>query len=156
MNKNQKIKKYIWQRRPLLSILILILLFVVIFPFLWIFQMSLRPVDDAMGYDLFYIPTFEHYISLWTDDSEFPKSFLNSVYSSLLATIISLVAGIPAAYSLSRWDYKNKNQINLWILATRMAPPIAFTIPFFLAYRTLGLVDTILGLSLIYITFNLK
>jgi len=36
-----------------------------------------------------------------------------------------------------------------------MAPPIAFTIPFFLAYRYLGLLDTVAGLSLIYLTFNL-
>ena len=43
----------------------------------------------------------------------------------------------------------------LWILVTRMAPPIAFTIPFFLAYRWLGLLDTVWGLALIHLTFNL-
>ena len=43
----------------------------------------------------------------------------------------------------------------MWILATRMAPPIAFTIPFFLAYRYLHLLDTVAGLVIIYLTFNL-
>ena len=43
----------------------------------------------------------------------------------------------------------------MWILATRMAPQIAFTIPFFLAFRLIGLSDTVLGLALIYLTFNL-
>jgi hypothetical protein len=43
----------------------------------------------------------------------------------------------------------------LWILVTRMAPPIAFTIPFFLAYRWLGLQDTVIGLAIVYLTFNL-
>ena len=46
-------------------------------------------------------------------------------------------------------------RIALWILATRMAPPIAFTIPFFLAYRFLGLSDTLIGLIIVYLTFNL-
>ena len=47
------------------------------------------------------------------------------------------------------------SQIALWVLTTRMAPPIAFAIPFFLAYRHLGL-DTLHGLILIYLTFNLS
>ena len=45
--------------------------------------------------------------------------------------------------------------IALWILVTRMAPPIAFTIPFFLAYRYLGCSTRVIGLVVIYLTFNL-
>jgi multiple sugar transport system permease protein len=43
----------------------------------------------------------------------------------------------------------------MWILSTRMAPQIAFTIPFFLFFRSVGLIDTVWGLALIYLTFNL-
>ena len=46
--------------------------------------------------------------------------------------------------------------MSLWILASRMAPPIAFTIPYFLAYRHLELLDTRTGLVIIYMTFNLS
>ena len=46
--------------------------------------------------------------------------------------------------------------ITLWILASRMAPPIAFTIPYFLVYRHLELLDTLTGLIIIYLTFNLS
>jgi multiple sugar transport system permease protein len=62
---------------------------------------------------------------------------------------------VPAAYALSRSGFKSSRRIALWILATRMAPPIAFTIPFFLAYRHLGLSDTLVGLIIVYLTFNL-
>ena len=155
MQTSRKKPLFIWQRRPWLMFFVAILVLVVMFPFIWMVQLSLRPADDAMGYNLLFTPTFEHYVALWTDDTEFPQSFMNSVYASVLATVLSLVLGVPAAYSLSRWDFRGKKHISLWILATRMAPPIAFTIPFFLAYRYLGLVDTILGLALIYITFNL-
>ncbi len=62
---------------------------------------------------------------------------------------------MPAAYALSRGGFRSARTVALWILATRMAPPIAFTIPFFLAYRFLGLSDTRTGLILVYLTFNL-
>jgi multiple sugar transport system permease protein len=122
-------------------------------PFFWMVQMSFRPNDDIFGYELAFTPTVEHYTALW--HGNFPTSFLNSVLSSGLSTILAMVIGTPAAYALARWEFRGKEQVGLWILATRMAPPIAFTIPFFLAYRVLGLSDTVLGLVLIYLTFNL-
>jgi multiple sugar transport system permease protein len=141
------------RRRRLLNWLALAILVVVMIPFFWMVQMSFRPNDDIFGYELAFSPTVEHYTALW--HGNFPESFLNSVLSSGLSTILAMVIGTPAAYALARWEFKGKEQVGLWILATRMAPPIAFTIPFFLAYRVLGLSDTVLGLVLIYLTFNL-
>ena len=51
---------------------------------------------------------------------------------------------------------KAEKTIALWILTSRMAPPIAFAIPFFMLYRNLGLIDTRIGLITIYLTFNLS
>ncbi len=141
------------RRRQALHATALALLFVVMFPFLWLLQMSFRPNDDIFGYDLLFSPTLEHYTSLWK--GHFPGSFWNSVAASSISTGLALLIGVPAAYSLSRWRFRGRHQVALWILATRMAPPIAFTIPFFLAYRWIGLVDTVAGLVLIYLTFNL-
>jgi len=99
------------------------------------------------------VPTLENYRALWTGN--FPKSFANSVVASVTSTVLSLAIGVPAAYSLSRWRFRARRAVAMWILATRMAPPIAFTIPFFLAYRYLHLLDTVTGLAIIYLTFNL-
>ena len=129
------------------------LLLVVLFPFLWMVQMALRPLDDIFGEAVLFRPTLDNFASLWTGG--FPKSFANSLAVSTLATALSMAIGVPAAYALSRWRFKARNQVALWILVTRMAPPIAFTIPFFLAFRWLGLLDTVLGLALVYLTFNL-
>ncbi|HAV63088.1 MAG TPA: carbohydrate ABC transporter permease [Verrucomicrobiales bacterium] len=128
-------------------------LLLVMFPFLWLLQMSVRPNADILGYQLRFTPTLDHYRALWSGG--FGKSFLNSLVTSTLSTALALVIGTPAAYALSRWRFRARHQIALWILATRMAPPIAFTIPFFLAYSRLGLLDTVFGLVLIYLTFNL-
>jgi multiple sugar transport system permease protein len=129
------------------------ILLLVLFPFVWLLQMSFRPNKDIFGYDLAFTPTLDHYRALST--GKFRGAFVNSVVISVLSTLLSLVIGVPAAYALSRGGFRSTRRISLWILATRMAPPIAFTIPFFLAYRTLGLVDTHIGLIIVYLTFNL-
>jgi multiple sugar transport system permease protein len=131
----------------------LALLALVLFPFAWLLQMSLRPNRDIFGYDLLFTPTLDHYRALWT--GAFPASFVNSVVTSTASTALALLFGVPASYALSRGGFRSGRQIALWILATRMAPPIAFTIPFFLAYRALGLLDTQAGLVIVYLTFNL-
>ncbi|HUA56472.1 MAG TPA: carbohydrate ABC transporter permease [Candidatus Sulfotelmatobacter sp.] len=140
-------------RRVLLLVAVATLLVVVLFPFAWMVQMSFRTSDDIFGYDLLFAPTLENYRALWV--GTFPGSFVNSVAAGTISTALSLLIGVPAAYSLSRWRFRSRRGVALWILATRMAPPIAFTIPFFLAYRYVGLLDTIAGLVVIYMTFNL-
>jgi multiple sugar transport system permease protein len=112
-------------------------------------------VPAAIIFDLSFIftPTFDNYRALWT--GLFPGSFGNSVILSLAATALSLLFGVPAAHALSRCRFWARHSLALWILATRMAPPAAFTIPFFLAYRFLGLIDSLVGLVIIYLIFNL-
>jgi len=131
----------------------ILLLVVVMFPFLWLLQMSFRSNDDILGLSVLFTPTLEHYRALRV--GQFPRSFANSAMASVASTLLSLLIGVPAAYSLSRVEFRARRQIALWVLTTRMAPPIAFTIPFFLAYRHLDLLDTVPGLVIIYLTFNL-
>jgi len=125
----------------------------VLSPALWLLQMSFRHNGDIMTTRLLFRPTLQNYTALWTGN--FPHSFVNSLLASSTSTAVSLLLGVPAAYALSRWHFRGRRQIALWILVTRMAPPIAFTIPFFLAFTWAGLMDTVTGLALIYITFNL-
>jgi multiple sugar transport system permease protein len=141
------------RRRQALHVSAGLLLLVIMSPFLWLLQMSFRSSDDIFGYQLLFTPTLENYGALWK--GHFADSFANSVAASTFSTALALLIGVPAAYSLSRWRFRGHRQVGLWILATRMAPPIAFTIPFFLAYRWLGLLDSVAGLVLIYLTFNL-
>jgi multiple sugar transport system permease protein len=141
-----------WRRAGLYAVTVALML-LIMFPFLWMVQMSFRPNDDIFGYDLLFTPTLVHYGALW--QGHFAGSFGNSVIASTVSTALSLILGVPAAYALSRARFRGGRQIALWVLASRMAPPIAFTIPFFLAYRHMGLLDSVWGLALIYLTFNL-
>jgi multiple sugar transport system permease protein len=129
------------------------LLVLVLSPALWLVLMSFRPNSDIMATTLAFQPTLLNYAEAWT--GEFSASFGHSLSASVASTLFSLLVGVPAAYVLARWRFRGQHQVAMWILVTRMAPPIAFTIPFFLAYTSLGLMDTVAGLALIYVTFNL-
>ncbi len=131
----------------------LVLLVIVLSPALWLVLMSFRHESDIMSTSLLFRPTLQNYALAWT--GQFAGSFGHSVEASVSSTLFSLLIGVPAAYVLARWRFRGQQQVALWILVTRMAPPIAFTIPFFLAYTWLGLMDTVAGLALIYVTFNL-
>lgn len=135
--------------------LVLVLALMVMAPFLWLLHMSVKTNAQIFQFPppLWFTPTWDNYAALWS--TGFRQSFVNSLVVSTASTLTAMIVGVPAAYALSRWVGRGGGTISLWILASRMAPPIAFTIPYFLAYRHLELLDTLTGLVIIYLTFNL-
>ncbi len=71
-------------------------------------------------------------------------------------TLLVLVIGTPAAYSLARFEFKMKSKdITLWFLSQRVLPPVVALTPFYILLAEFGLIDTSIGLILLYSTFNL-
>jgi multiple sugar transport system permease protein len=129
---------------------------VTLFPVLWLVQLSFKTDVEAMRVPptILFAPTLDNYAAVF--QGKFARSFVNSLVVSVSTTLAAMVLGVPAAYALSRASFGRSRGLAFWVLTTRMAPPIAFAIPFFLAYRWLGLVDTLPGLLIIYLTFNLS
>jgi multiple sugar transport system permease protein len=142
--------------RRLIYALVILLAAMIMLPFIWLVLMSFKTNDDIFAFPpkLLFAPTLDNYAGLWA--SSFRYSFLNSAVVSVTSTLLALLVGVPGAYALSRMSIRQEKPLSLLILASRMAPPIAFTIPYFLAYRWMGLLDTKLGLILIYLTFNIS
>jgi multiple sugar transport system permease protein len=142
--------------RRLIYALVIVLAVMIMLPFVWLLLMSFKTNDDIFAFPpkLFFTPTLQNYAGLWA--SSFRYSFLNSAVVSVTSTLLALLVGVPGAYALSRMSIRHQKPLSLLILASRMAPPIAFTIPYFLAYRWMGLLDTRIGLILIYLTFNIS
>ena len=130
-----------------------LLLLLIMSPALWMLLLSFRGGGNIFDMRVVFAPTLDNYRALWT--GLFPGSLGHSIVVSLTATVLSLLLGVPAAYALSRWRFRARSGVAFWMLATRMAPPVAYTIPFFLAYRYFGLIDSLAGLVIIYLTFNL-
>jgi len=74
----------------------------------------------------------------------------------LMSTMLVIVIGTPAAYAFARFAMRFKDGLFLFILATRMAPPVCLVIPFDLMFARLGLLGIFTGLTLAYMTSNLS
>ena len=85
----------------------------------------------------------------------FSRYFLNSIIVAVSSTAISLLIGSLAAYGLAWYSFKGSRRISLLILTMRMIPPICFIIPFYIIFRKIGLLNTLQGLSVVYIAFQL-
>jgi multiple sugar transport system permease protein len=85
---------------------------------------------------------------------EFLKRFTNSIIASLGAAALAVVIGSLAAYGLSRFDYKfgwmRNKDISFFFLSQLILPPVVLAMPFLVLYKELALLDTRIGLILIY------
>lgn len=147
-----------WMRpgRVMETFLILVTLGIVLFPIYWMVQMSLkwRLEQFALPPKYLFAPSLANYRELLHGD--FMAAFWNSTVVAVWTTAISLLAGVPAAFGLSRLHARALSaRLQFLVLAVRMAPAIVFALPFFLIFRYLNLIDTKLGLVIVYLTFNL-
>ncbi|WP_194095068.1 carbohydrate ABC transporter permease [Marivivens aquimaris] len=117
---------------------------------------KLPEIGDWSGVSVFFdfTPTFKHYKTLFTENS-FGTYIMNSLLAAGGSAVISVIFGSLAAYSLSRVDFRGKQDLFFWIISTRMAPVVAVMVPLYSIFRSLDLVGTLPGLILAYTTFNL-
>lgn len=144
--------------KNLLKYLILICLLIwTLFPVYWMLVNSFKTRVELFSSDVTLLPqhfTLENYKVLFMEYN-FLSPVLNSLKIAFFSTILAIVFGGLAAYSISRYRFKIKRPLNLWILLVRIFPPVAFVIPLYLFMNKLNLLNTHLGLILIYTTFNL-
>jgi multiple sugar transport system permease protein len=91
-----------------------------------------------------------------SEPSAYPSRFLNSLIVAVSSTILAVAMGTLTAYGFSRFRMPGEQDWLFFILSTRMLPPVVVAIPMFLMYRAVGLVDTHLGLIILYTAFNLS
>jgi multiple sugar transport system permease protein len=88
--------------------------------------------------------------------SKTPGRLLNSVIIGFGSTFLAVFLGTLAAYAFSRFKVPGCDDLMFFILSTRFMPPIAVAIPIYLMYRQLGLIDTRLGMILLYTSVNVS
>jgi len=134
-----------------------LILLIVIFPFWWMVDTSLKhPVDIFGGVTLYpHNPTGDNYSRLF-DTYHFGSYLVNSVVIVAIAVAVSMTLGTLAAYSLARFPLRfGLNQSALVAsLIVRMIPGILLVIPLYITLARWGLLNTRLGLILIYTGLN--
>jgi len=88
--------------------------------------------------------------------SAYPNRFFNSLVIAVASTFLAVAMGTLTAYGFSRFRMPGEQDWLFFILSTRMLPPVVVAIPMFLMYRVVGLVDTHVGLIILYTAFNLS
>ncbi|WGW13535.1 carbohydrate ABC transporter permease [Saxibacter everestensis] len=123
-----------------------------LFPIYWIIQLSLkRPVDSQSVPPVwFFQPTFDAFRDAFLQVPLYTQ-LRNSLTVAVAATVIALAVGVCAAYALTKLREKRSKDLEFWILSTRMAPPIAVAIPFYLTFRQIGMLDTIPALVAVHV-----
>lgn len=132
------------------------------FPLYWAISTSLRNPADTFtvaGIGIPFIdftPTLDNF-KTELSTPEGVRALGTSVLVSVSATVLALLLGMPAAYALARFAFRrwSNADITVWFLSQRVLPPVATLIPFYLVFRSFGLLDTPLALILINTTFVL-
>jgi len=88
-------------------------------------------------------------------EKEIMRNFVNSLVVSLASTFFSVTLGMFCAYAIARYDFPGRDDVSFWVLTNRMMPPVAVLIPIFVTFQTLRLLDTLLGLIILYTAMQL-
>jgi len=127
-----------------------------IFPIYWLVTSAFKDSHSLWQLPPLWIPT-SGLSQIWeiiTKNNLLPF-FLHSFVASVGSTAIVMVLASMLAYSLTRHNWKHRRTIASSVVSLKIMPPISVIIPMYLLYSNLRLYDTIIGLVLVYILFNL-
>lgn len=132
--------------------------FLMFFPIHWIVIISFKTENDAIRAPLEIL-----FNSGWTTESfgavqarsDYFKHFSNSVIIALGSTLLGLLVAIPAAWAMAFVPSKHTKNILMWMLSTKMLPPVGVLIPIYLIFRDLGILDSRIGLVFVLMMINL-
>jgi len=128
---------------------------VFLFPIYWLFMISFKTPEEIYSFPPKWYPgslRLDTYAVLFRDGDA--VTVWNSLVVASLSTVIAMFLGTICAYSIARFRTGGEHLAN-WIISQRMIPPIAVVFPIFLLFVWLHLVDTYIGVIVLYTAFNL-
>lgn len=131
--------------------------FAIFFPILWTLLTSFKTEAEAIASPPSFLAfewTLENYSEV-QERSNYLRHFWNSVVISVGSTLIALVIAIPAAWSMAFVPGRRTKDVLMWMLSTKMLPPVGVLIPIYLIFRDAGLLDTRTGLVIVLTLINL-
>jgi multiple sugar transport system permease protein len=141
--------------RYLIGLCVITVILFTVFPLAWMVLTSLKPANIAVSYPpkFFFIPTLEHYGQLLSGSGGevLGRAFINSILTTGISMIVTLLIACPAAYSLSRLKPAGGAAMIVFIIGVRMLPPIVLVVPLFRIFQAMGLTDTQTALIIPYV-----
>ena len=150
-NRSSVFKVLLYAICTLLAILFL-------FPIVWSVISSLKPPAEASASPSTFLPStvsFLNYVKLNTYGRGIGQYLYNSGATAIMTVIGTIILSTLGGYGFSRFSFPLKNVFFIVILATLMIPFQSILVPLFLILTTLKLQNTLVGLALVYVTFQL-
>jgi sorbitol/mannitol transport system permease protein len=145
-------------RRKALHYLLILFIWAVclayFFPILYMFITSLKHETDVIPPKLFFTPTLENYRTVLLS-SDIVSHILNSAVITLTSMVACILLGVPTAYAIVFGRLKKPDSLFFWFLSTTLLPPVSVIIPVFIIFKNLALLDTRLGMILMYVGANI-
>src|SRR5690606_2823405 len=145
--------------RAVLYFICIVLAILFLFPIVWTITNSIKPPAEAVASPPTLLPSqisFENYAKLNQYGDGVQQYALNSVGVAIMTVIGTVILSTLAGFGFSRFSFPAKNILFVMILATLMIPFQSILIPLFLILTNLKLHNTLFGLALVYITFQLR
>jgi len=131
--------------------------FVIFFPILWMILTSFKTELEAFSTPpsfLFFDWTSENYTAVEAR-SDYVHHALNSIIIAGGSTLIAILIAVPAAWAMAFAPTERTRSTLLWMLSTKMMPPVGVLVPIYLLFRNFGLLDTRSGLIIVLCLGNL-
>ena len=144
-------------KKALLFLALLIALLFFVFPMYWIITMSFKQKTDILVTVPHYIPrrlTLTNYAEIFRK-TNFPIFLLNSVRISIATTLMCVLVAGMAGFGLTRYRFRGSRHVSTVIYIIRMIPGLIYTVPLYLIFNKMGLIDNHWGLIAAYCTFSL-
>lgn len=143
---------------PWFYIFLVVFVFVVMFPFLWMLISSIKPLSELFGEGAFRPfttePTLKNYMSVFIN-YPFVHYLWNSTVVAVITTVYTVFVASFAAYAVARLNFRGKPIILGVVLSVSMFPQIATISPIYIFLKDFGLTNSYLGLIIPYTTFTL-
>jgi len=145
------------QRRTFTTVAAWAIGFLIFFPILWMVLTSFKTELDAFSTPpkfLFFDWTLENF-GIVQERSNYLKFAGNSIILSLGSTLLGLLLAVPAAWAMAFAPGKRTKDLLMWMLSTKMMPPVGALIPIYLIFKEIGLLDSRGGLIVVLFLLNL-
>lgn len=143
------------------SLGLLLAMVIICLPGAWIVLSSMRPTVEIMAKPPVWIPqklSFEAYTAMFgvVGQGGIPvwDYFRNSLIISITSTVIAIAIGMAGGYAFARFRFRGKSALFLGLMLTRTVPGIALSLPLFIIFARLGIIDTHLALIVTYVALN--
>jgi ABC-type glycerol-3-phosphate transport system permease component len=126
-----------------------------LFPIYWLVLTAFKLKRDIQSPDPVWLvwPVLDNFQWLQQNFSFAPLE--RSAIAVVVSVAVATFFGAMMAYALARFPFKRRNDVEFWIISTRMLPPEALVIPYYVILINLHLIDSVLGLIVVYTALNL-